>query len=59
LPGIPFIITADAHRPEHLGAGYERAIANVHEAGYAESAFFAGRGADGKPRWENAPLHHA
>ncbi|MDR0638791.1 MAG: histidinol-phosphatase [Spirochaetaceae bacterium] len=56
LPGIPFIITTDAHCPEHLGAGYERAIANLREAGYTESAFFEGRGADGKPEWSYAHL---
>ena len=56
LPGIPFIITTDAHCPEHVGAGYERAIANLREAGYTESAFFEGRSADGKPEWSYAQL---
>ena len=56
LSGVPFIITTDAHCPEHLGAGYERAIANLREAGYTESAFFEGRDADGRPRWSYAPL---
>jgi histidinol-phosphatase (PHP family) len=56
LSGVPFIITTDAHRPDHLGAGYSKAIANVREAGCEETAFFEGHGADGKPRWSFAPL---
>ena len=56
LPGVPFIITTDAHSPEHLGAGYERAVANLQEAGYTASAFFEGRDADGRPAWSYAPL---
>jgi histidinol-phosphatase (PHP family) len=55
LSGVPFIITTDAHHPDHLGAGYDRAIANIREAGCGESAFFEGH-ADGKPRWSFAPL---
>jgi histidinol-phosphatase (PHP family) len=56
LPGVPFIITADAHCPDHLGAGYNKAVANLRAAGYTESAFFEGRGADGRPVWSYAPL---
>jgi histidinol-phosphatase (PHP family) len=55
LPGVPFIITTDAHCPDHLGAGYDKAVANLREAGYTESAFFDGRDADGKPRWSLSP----
>jgi histidinol-phosphatase (PHP family) len=51
LAGVPFIITADAHHPTHLGMGYGKAVANLREAGCGETAFFEGRGADGKPRW--------
>jgi histidinol phosphatase-like PHP family hydrolase len=51
LAGVPFIITTDAHRPEHLGVGYDKAAANLHEAGCRESVFFGGRSPDGKPRW--------
>jgi histidinol-phosphatase (PHP family) len=56
LAGVPFIVTTDAHRPGHLGIGYAKAIANLREAGCAETAFFEGRDADGKPRWSFAPL---
>jgi histidinol-phosphatase (PHP family) len=56
LSGVPFIITTDAHHPDQLGAGYGKAIANLREAGCAETAFFQGHGADGKPRWSFAPL---
>jgi histidinol-phosphatase (PHP family) len=51
LADVPFIITTDAHRPEHLGVGYDKATANLHEAGCRESVFFGGRSPDGKPRW--------
>jgi histidinol-phosphatase (PHP family) len=56
LAGVPFIITTDAHRPEHLGVGYDKAVANLREAGYGEIAFFEGHGADGKPCWSYTPL---
>jgi histidinol-phosphatase (PHP family) len=56
LAGVPFIITTDAHHPGHLGIGYGKAIANLREAGCGETAFFEGRGADGKPRWSCSPL---
>jgi histidinol-phosphatase (PHP family) len=56
LAGVPFIVTTDAHRPAHLGIGYDKAIANLREAGCTETAFFEGRAADGKPRWSFAPL---
>jgi histidinol-phosphatase (PHP family) len=56
LTGVPFIITTDAHRPVHLGAGYDRAIANLREAGCGETAFFEGRGANAKARWSFVPL---
>jgi histidinol-phosphatase (PHP family) len=56
LHGIPFIITSDAHLPEHLGMGYDKAVANLREAGYTESAFFEGRNADGKPEWSFSAL---
>jgi histidinol-phosphatase (PHP family) len=56
LTGVPFIITADAHRPGHLGMGYGQAVANLREAGCGETAFFEGRGTNGKPRWSFAPL---
>jgi histidinol-phosphatase (PHP family) len=57
LTGVPFIITTDAHRPEHLGVGYDKAAANLREAGQGESAFFEGRGTDGKSRWSYTPLN--
>jgi histidinol-phosphatase (PHP family) len=56
MAGVPFIITADAHNPNHLGVGYDLAIVNLREAGRMESAFFEGRGADNKPRWSFSPL---
>jgi histidinol-phosphatase (PHP family) len=56
LAGVPFIITTDAHCPDHLGMGYDRAIANLRDSGYTESAFFEGCGTDGKPRWGFSPL---
>jgi histidinol-phosphatase (PHP family) len=56
LTGIPFIITTDAHRPDHLGAGYGKAVANLRDAGCGETTFFEGRGVDGKARWSFAPL---
>jgi histidinol-phosphatase (PHP family) len=33
LKGVPFVVTSDAHRPEHLGVGYDVAAANLREAG--------------------------
>jgi histidinol-phosphatase (PHP family) len=56
LAGVPFIITTDAHHPDHLGVGYDKALANLREAGCTQTAFFEGRTADGKPRWSFAPL---
>jgi histidinol-phosphatase (PHP family) len=56
LAGPLFIITTDAHCPEHLGIGYDKAAANLRAAGYRASAFFEGRAADGKSRWSLSPL---
>ncbi len=36
--GIPIVITADAHRPEHLARDFDRAERLLAEAGYKEDA---------------------
>jgi len=40
---IPLIITADAHAPDHLGGGYDKAREAIRQAGYGAVLFFEGR----------------
>jgi histidinol-phosphatase (PHP family) len=40
LAPLPFIITGDAHRPEHLGAGYGQAERNLASAGITGKTIF-------------------
>jgi histidinol-phosphatase (PHP family) len=56
LSGVPCVITADAHHPDQMGTGYDRAAANLREAGWRECAVYEGPGANGKPQWSFAPL---
>lgn len=41
--GIPLLINADAHRPEHLTHNFDRARALAAEAGYGELVRYEGR----------------
>jgi histidinol-phosphatase (PHP family) len=41
--GNPVALSSDAHVPEHLGHGYEEAVAWLADAGVTELAVFAGR----------------
>jgi histidinol-phosphatase (PHP family) len=41
--GAPFALSSDAHRPEHVGYGYERALELLGELGVGEICVFAGR----------------
>jgi len=41
--GIPVLVNADSHRPEHVARGLERGRALVREAGYTEVVRFEGR----------------
>ena len=41
--GIPICLGSDAHRPEDVGAGFERAARLLWEAGYRDTVTFQGR----------------
>jgi histidinol-phosphatase (PHP family) len=41
--GVPVALSSDAHTPQDLGAGYERAVAALEAAGIAEIAVFERR----------------
>ncbi len=41
--GCPIALSSDAHTPEHLGFGYEEALAYLADAGVTELAVFEGR----------------
>ena len=41
--GVPLVINADAHRPEHVAADFDRAEATARAAGYAEVVRFERR----------------
>jgi len=40
---IPMLLTADAHRPEHLVRAFDRGAERLREAGYEEIVVFEGR----------------
>lgn len=48
--GVPVVISSDAHRPEEAGDQFAAAIAAARQAGYTETARWAGR------RRETVPL---
>jgi histidinol-phosphatase (PHP family) len=41
--GIPTLVTADAHIPQHLTRGYDVGIGELRKAGYTQQAVFEGR----------------
>src|SRR5262249_1444613 len=41
--GVPVLINSDAHVPEDVGRGFERAALLAREAGYADVATFSAR----------------
>ncbi|HVV90411.1 MAG TPA: histidinol phosphate phosphatase, partial [Solirubrobacterales bacterium] len=41
--GVPFALSSDAHLPEQIGFGYDRALAFLEELGVEEIAVFEGR----------------
>jgi histidinol-phosphatase (PHP family) len=41
--GVPIALSSDAHRPEDVGAGYDRALELLSELGVHELCVFAGR----------------
>lgn len=41
--GVPVTLSSDAHTPQHVAAGYNRAIALLREIGYREIATFVQR----------------
>lgn len=47
---VPVIITADAHRAEHLGGHYDEARETLVRAGYTQAVLFQER-KDGRPVW--------
>jgi histidinol-phosphatase (PHP family) len=51
----PVIVTADAHREEHLGGYYAEARKTLLEAGYTHAVLFGGR-SQGRPVWTADPL---
>jgi histidinol-phosphatase (PHP family) len=53
--GVPVMINADAHKPEHLGGFYGEARLLLMEAGFTHHRLFKGR-VNGKAVWETAPL---
>jgi histidinol-phosphatase (PHP family) len=52
---VPVIITADAHRQEHLDGHYQDAVAELRKTGYTETLLFNGR-QSGKSVWEKETL---
>jgi histidinol-phosphatase (PHP family) len=38
--GIPLLINSDAHAPDQVARGFEKAIALAREAGFSETALF-------------------
>jgi histidinol-phosphatase (PHP family) len=52
---VPLTINADAHAPEHLGGGYERARQDMIRAGYSTMLLFGGR-KNGRALWREEPL---
>jgi histidinol-phosphatase (PHP family) len=53
--GVPVMINADAHRPEHLDGFYDEARRLMLEAGFTHHRLFNGR-VNGKAVWKTAPL---
>jgi len=49
---IPLTLNADAHAPDHLGGGYETAMAAIQQAGYSAVMVFNGR-KDGAAVWQS------
>ena len=47
--GATFALSSDAHLPEHVGLGYERALEFLAELGVEEIAVFAGRNRTSAP----------
>ena len=43
LAGVPIVINSDAHRPEDIGADFDKALELVREVGYRETVRFAKR----------------
>ena len=41
--GCPITLSSDAHTPDHLGAGYDEALALLERLGVTQLATFAGR----------------
>jgi histidinol-phosphatase (PHP family) len=41
--GVPVALSSDAHRPEHVGADYDRALAELDSVGVHELCVFEGR----------------
>jgi histidinol-phosphatase (PHP family) len=52
---VPAIITADAHRADHLGGYYETARETLLRAGYTKTVFFEGK-QNGKTIWSEEDL---
>ncbi len=40
---VPIVINSDAHRPEDVGADYDKAVSYARETGYTELVAFTGR----------------
>jgi histidinol-phosphatase (PHP family) len=43
LAGVPIVINSDAHRPEDVGADFDKALELVREVGYRSTVRFANR----------------
>ena len=41
--GIPVTVGSDAHKPEHVGRHYDKAIEVLKKSGYSSIAYFEGR----------------
>jgi histidinol-phosphatase (PHP family) len=52
---VPILITADAHRAEHLRGHYDTARKALLDAGYTRMALFEGR-REGRPVWSEEAL---
>jgi histidinol-phosphatase (PHP family) len=51
----PIVVTADAHRAEHLGGYYAEARKTLLDAGYTQAVLFGGK-TQGRPVWTADPL---
>jgi histidinol-phosphatase (PHP family) len=47
--GVPATLSSDSHRPQDVGADYDRALEHLRRAGYREYVAFCGRRRERRP----------